>query len=125
MKSRPLAQRRDLVAFFGALFFAGLFFLVVFRAPDLLAAAFFPAGFFAGALLPPLRVELAPFFVGSFFRFVLASSSSCFSLIDFAICFEAPFSVDFDFPPRFAESAAPAAICCFLDLAGIRNIRDR
>ena len=39
------------------------------------------------------------FLAGNFLRLVLAKSRSCFSLIDFAICFEAPFSDDFD---RFA-----------------------
>ena len=62
--------------------------------------------------------ELA-FFVGSFFRLVPANSLSCFSLIDFAICFDAPLRDDFEVSPRFAARAAPAAICCFLDLAGI------
>jgi ubiquinone biosynthesis protein len=32
---------------------------------------------------------------------------------------EAPFRLVFDRLPRFADRAAPAAICCFLDLAGI------
>src|SRR2546429_7339699 len=61
------------------------------------------------------------FFFGRLFRLVLAKSLSCFSLIDSAICLEAPLSDDFDFSPRFAASAAPAAICCFLDFAGIRS----
>jgi hypothetical protein len=39
---------------------------------------------------------------------------------------EAPLSDDFDRLPRFAASAAPAAICCFFDFAGIQVfIRDR
>lgn len=59
------------------------------------------------------------FFEGSFLRLVLAISRSCFSDIDLAICFEAPFRLDFFRLPRFAAKAAPAAICCFLDLAGI------
>jgi hypothetical protein len=42
------------------------------------------------------------FFVGSFLRFVFAKSRSCFSLIDFAICLEAPLSEDFERSPRFA-----------------------
>ena len=65
---------------------------------------------------------LLRFFLGKPLRFVPAKSSSCFSLIDFAICFEAPFSEDFGRLPRFAARAAPAAICCFLDFAGIQNI---
>jgi hypothetical protein len=58
-------------------------------------------------------------FLGKLFRLVLAKSLSCFSLIDSAICLDAPLSDDFDFSPRLAASAAPAVICCFLDLAGI------
>ncbi len=66
------------------------------------------------------RCYLEPvFFVGNFLRFVLANSLSCFSLMELAICFEAPFRDDFDFSPRFAARAAPAAICCFFDFAGI------
>ena len=58
-------------------------------------------------------------FFGNFLRFVFAKSRSCFLLIDFAICLDAPLSDDFDRSPRFAASAAPAAICCFFDFAGI------
>ena len=36
--------------------------------------------------------------------------------------FDAPLSDDFFVSPRFAANAAPAAICCFLDFAGIRLI---
>jgi hypothetical protein len=61
------------------------------------------------------------FLVGSFLRLVFAKSRNCFSLIELAICREAPLSEDFDLLPRFAASAAPAAICCFLDLAGIQH----
>jgi len=63
------------------------------------------------------------FFAGSFLRFVDAIFFSSLSLIDLAMLFEAPFSEDFDLSPRFAASAAPAAICCFLDFAGIQAIR--
>jgi hypothetical protein len=52
-------------------------------------------------------------------RFVFAKSSSCFSDMDSAIFFDAPCRLDFLLSPRFAASAAPAAICCFFDLAGI------
>jgi hypothetical protein len=65
------------------------------------------------------------FLVGSFFRLVAANSLSCFLLIDLAICLEAPLSFDFFISPRFAARAAPAAICCFLDFAGILNYRTR
>jgi hypothetical protein len=50
---------------------------------------------------------------------------SCFSLIDSAICLDAPLREDFFLSPRFAASAAPAAICCFFDFAGISNYRSR
>jgi len=43
--------------------------------------------------------------------------------MDFAICLDGPLSEDFERFPRFAASAAPAAICCFLDPAGIQKIR--
>ena len=59
------------------------------------------------------------FFFGSFFRFVFAMSRNCFSDIDSTICFEAPLRLDFLRSPRLAASAAPAAICCFFDFAGI------
>jgi len=35
---------------------------------------------------------------------------------------DAPRSDDFDRLPRLAASAAPAAICCFFDFAGITKI---
>ena len=45
--------------------------------------------------------------------------------MDDAIPREAPRSDDLDLLPRFAASAAPAAICCFLDLAGMHHLRAR
>ena len=96
--------------FFALDFFAADFFFVVFRAAPFFAVVFRDDElFFAPAALR-----------GSFLRLVLASSSSCFLLIDSAICLEAPRSDDFDLPPSFADNAAPAAICCFLDFAGIK-----
>ena len=59
--------------------------------------------------------------VGFPLRFVFAIFRSSLSLIDFAIWRDAPLSDDFDLLPRFAASAAPAAICCFFDFAGIQN----
>jgi len=41
-------------------------------------------------------------------------------LIDLYMPREAPLSDDFERFPRFAASAAPAAICCFFDFAGIQ-----
>jgi hypothetical protein len=57
--------------------------------------------------------------LGSFLRFTLAMSWSSFSLMESAICFDAPLRLDLERSPRFADRAAPAAICCFLDFAGI------
>jgi hypothetical protein len=62
------------------------------------------------------------FLVGSFLRFVFAKSRSSFSVIDYAICFDAPLSEDLERSPRFAASAAPAAFCCFFDFAGMAEI---
>jgi hypothetical protein len=59
------------------------------------------------------------FLRGNPLRFVFANSTSCLSLIEFAIWRDAPLRLAFDRSPRFAASAAPAAICCFFDLAGI------
>jgi hypothetical protein len=59
--------------------------------------------------------------VGFPLRFVLAIFRSSLSLIDLAICREAPLSDDFARLPRFAASAAPDAICCFFDFAGIHE----
>ena len=55
-------------------------------------------------------------------RFVFAIRRSSLSLIDFAIWRDAPLSDDLERLPRFAASAAPAAICCFFDFAGIHNL---
>ncbi len=63
--------------------------------------------------------DLLLFFFGRPLRFVLAIFLSSFSLIDLAMLFEAPRKEDLLFFPRFAASAAPAAICCFFDFAGI------
>lgn len=54
---------------------------------------------------------------GSFLRVVLAMFRSSSSLMESAICLEAPFRLDFDRSPRLADKAAPAAICCFPDFA--------
>jgi hypothetical protein len=59
--------------------------------------------------------------VGFPLRFVFAIFRSSLSLIELAIWRDGPLSDDFDFLPRFAASAAPAAICCFFDFAGIQN----
>lgn len=53
------------------------------------------------------------------FRLVDAIFSSSVSLIDEAIDFDAPLSLDFGISPRFADKAAPAAFCCAADLAGM------
>src|SRR5215472_2398820 len=54
-------------------------------------------------------------------RLVLANSRSCRSLIVSTISREAPLRLAFERPPRLAASAAPAAICCFFDLAGMKS----
>jgi hypothetical protein len=59
--------------------------------------------------------------VGFPLRFVFAILRSSLLLIDFAIWRDAPLSDDLDRLPRFAASAAPAAICCFFDFAGIQK----
>ena len=59
--------------------------------------------------------------VGFPLRFVFAIRRSSLSLIDFAIWRDAPLSDDLERLPRFAASAAPAAICCFFDFAGIHK----
>jgi hypothetical protein len=61
--------------------------------------------------------------VGFPLRFVFAIRRSSLSLIDLAIWLDAPVSDDLERLPRFAASAAPAAICCFFDFAGIQIIR--
>ena len=55
----------------------------------------------------------------AFYLFAILRSS--LSLIDFAIWRDAPLSDDLERLPRFAASAAPAAICCFFDFAGIHK----
>lgn len=59
------------------------------------------------------------FLVGLPFRFVPAIFLSSFSDMDFAIPLEAPLRLDFGRSPRLAAKAAPAAICWFLDFAGM------
>jgi hypothetical protein len=61
------------------------------------------------------------FFFGSFLRFVFASFRNWLWLIELAILRDGPFSDDFERFPRLAASAAPAAICCFFDFAGIQK----
>jgi hypothetical protein len=61
------------------------------------------------------------FLVGFPLRLVFAILRSSALLIDLYIPREAPLSDDLERLPRFAASAAPAAICCFFDFAGIQN----
>jgi hypothetical protein len=107
---------------------AGDFFAeerVVFRAvvADFLAVPFPRAATRLGDFAAVFRVVAFAFgfafFVGNFFRLVEASSSSCFALIDDAMLLDAPLRDFFGVSPRFADKAAPAALCCFLDFAGI------
>jgi hypothetical protein len=69
--------------------------------------------------------RLFRFLVGSFLRLVLAILRSSALLIDLYIPLDAPLSDFFGRLPRLAASAAPAAICCFLDFAGIQKFRGR
>jgi hypothetical protein len=61
------------------------------------------------------------FLVGFPWRLVLAILRSSFLLIDWYIPRDAPLSDDLDRSPRLAARAAPAAICCFFDFAGIQK----
>ena len=94
--------------------------------PDCFAIAGQRAGVFQPLqFLPPpnlggyLRLR---FRVGKPLRFVFATRRSSFRLIDLYMLLDAPRSDDFDRFPRLAERAAPAAICCFFDFAGITKI---
>src|SRR2546430_15995477 len=68
-----------------------------------------------------LRVErefcAGYFLFGLFFRFVPAILFSSSLLIDSYILLEAPLRLDLPRSPRLADSAAPAAICCFFEVA--------
>ena len=55
--------------------------------------------------------------LGSFLRLTLAMSWSCVSLIDSTMYREAPLRLDLERSPRLADNAAPAAFCCFPDVA--------
>lgn len=125
-----------LAALFAAGFFAppllaGALAVVFFAAGALFFAALLTAGFavrevpllFAALLPEPLAVLAAPARVGSFLRLALAISLNSLVLIDSTICLDAPLREALLFSPRFAERAAPAAICCFLDFAGIFPVR--
>jgi hypothetical protein len=59
--------------------------------------------------------------VGLPLRFVFAILRNSLSLIERAMLRDAPLRDDFERFPRLAASAAPAAICCFFDFAGIQN----
>ena len=61
------------------------------------------------------------FVVGFPLRLVFAILRSSFWLIDLYIPREAPLSDDLERFPRLAARAAPAAICCFFDFAGIQK----
>ena len=64
------------------------------------------------------------FFVGNPLRRVFAIFFSSAVLMDSYMPLEASRSDDLPFLPRFADRAAPAAICCFLDFAGIHRLTD-
>ena len=73
----------------------------------------------ANSSMPPGRDQDFETCSGLPLRLVEASSSSCSSVIDFSIDFDAPLSSLFLTSPRLAASAAPAAFCCAFDLAGM------
>ena len=54
-------------------------------------------------------------------RFVFAILRNSALLIDLYIPREVPLSDDLERLPRLAARAAPAAICCFFDFAGIHK----
>jgi hypothetical protein len=56
---------------------------------------------------------------GLLLRLVDAIARNSFSLIELSIDFDAPFNSLLPISPRLADSAAPAAICCALDFAGM------
>ena len=60
------------------------------------------------------------FLVGLPFRLVLAILRSSALLIDSYMPLDAPLREDFLPSPLLAANAAPAAICCFFDFAGIQ-----
>lgn len=68
---------------------------------------------------PCYQEVLSPAFFGSFDRLVAASSRSCRSFIEPYISLAAPRRLCAERSPRFAESAAPAACCCFFERAAI------
>jgi hypothetical protein len=59
--------------------------------------------------------------VGLPLRLVFAMRRNSALLIDLYIPRDAPLSDFLERFPRFAASAAPAAICCFFDFAGIQQ----
>jgi hypothetical protein len=61
------------------------------------------------------------FLAGLPFRLVLAILRSSALLIDSYMPLDAPLREDFLPLPLFAANAAPAAICCFFDFAGIQS----
>jgi hypothetical protein len=90
--------------------------------------ALFPArhGFLASVLPEPvnnrecLTQRFFVFLVGLPLRLVFAILRSSALLIDLYMPLEAPLREDFLRSPLLAANAAPAAICCFFDFAGIQ-----
>jgi hypothetical protein len=70
---------------------------------------------------PLLRHLFFFFLVGLPFRLVLAILRSSALLIDSYMPLDAPRREDFLPSPLLAANAAPAAICCFFDFAGIKS----
>ena len=74
----------------------------------------------AQSTFPSLRHLFFFFRVGLPFRLVLAILRSSALLIDSYMPLDAPLREDFLPFPLLAANAAPAAICCFFDFAGIQ-----
>lgn len=69
------------------------------------------------------KCALALFLRRQLFALRLREIAQLFLAHRFRDLFRSAFSDDFERSPRFAASAAPAAICCFFDLDGIKFIR--
>ena len=95
-----------------------------FTIADQRASLFQPVQFLSprGAVAQAYFLFFLRFLVGNFLRFVLATRRSSALLIDLYIPLDAPRSDFLERFPRLAASAAPAAICCFFDFAGITKI---
>jgi hypothetical protein len=72
------------------------------------------------SLSPRVAQRFFAFLVGLPFRLVFAILRNSALLIDLYMPLDAPLREDFLRSPLLAANAAPAAICCFFDFAGIQ-----